>query len=56
MEATYGFKKRGTGSAAGAEKELQTAMTVALPATVQDMKQYTAQQLAKRAKQYSGRK
>ena len=56
MDASYGFKRRGSGSAAGAEKELQAAMMVALPATVQDMRQYTARQLEKRARQYSGRK
>ena len=56
MGASYGFKKRGAGSAAGAEKELQSAMTAALPATVADMTTYTEKQLSKRASQFSGKK
>ena len=56
MSTEYGFKKRGMGSAAGAEKELQKAMTEALPVTVADMKQYTEKQLSKRASQYSGKR
>jgi hypothetical protein len=56
MSTSYGFKRRGAGSAASAEVELQKAMTAALPVTVADMRTYTAKQLAKRARQYSGRK
>lgn len=55
MDNTYKFKKRGSKSADGAERLLQQAMTVALPATVADMKQYTEDQLTKRARQYSGK-
>jgi hypothetical protein len=51
----YKFKNRGAASAAGAEKELQKAMAVALPATVRDVRDYAAGQLAKQAKKYSGK-
>jgi hypothetical protein len=56
MENTYKYKYRGSESASGAEALIQKAMSVALPATIADMKRYTAEKLAKRAKQYSGSK
>lgn len=56
MDNAYKYKNRGSKSASGAELLLQKSMSVALPATVEDMKKYTSDQLKKRATQYSGRK
>ncbi len=55
LSNSYAFKRRGTKSASGAEKELSRAMAAALPATVDDITQYASKQLAKRARQYSGK-
>jgi hypothetical protein len=54
-QASYSYKRR-TSAADGLERKLKTVVDAAAPATVADMKRYTANQLSKRAKQYSGRK
>jgi hypothetical protein len=55
MESSYRFKKRGPGSAAGAERILQAAMAQSIAATIADMREYINRKLAQRAQQYSGR-
>jgi hypothetical protein len=56
LDSFYNYKRRGAGSAQGAEKELIKAMGAARSAVIQDMKDYTERQMAKRAAQFSGRK
>lgn len=55
MDSSYAFRKRGTKTSTSSERLLQDAMNRALPATVQDMRDYTAKKLAEKAKRYSGR-
>lgn len=56
IDSAYQFRKRGTKTSQSTERLLQEAMNKALPATIDDMKQYTEKKLAQRAAQYSGKK
>jgi hypothetical protein len=54
--ATYPYERRTAKTAKRAEALLQAICNKALPATIQDMRQYTERQMAKRAAQFSGRR
>jgi hypothetical protein len=54
--ATYPYERRTANTAKRAERLLQAICNKALPATIQDMRQYTERQMAKRAAQFSGRR
>lgn len=56
LDSAYAFRKRGTKTSTSSERLLQDAMNRALPATIQDMRDYTARKLAERSRQFSGRK
>lgn len=56
VSARYDYVRRTAKTSHKAERLLQTYLDKALPATIADMKNYISDQLAKRARQLSGRK
>ena len=56
LDSAYNFRRRGAKTSARTEKLLQDAINRALPATVQDMRDYTAKKLEERGREYSGRR
>ena len=54
LSNVYEFRRRGSKSAASAERLLQTAMQTGLAATVADMRDYISKRVAARSAQHSG--